>query len=264
MSNAIWNIWEPIKGGIDRGVAFVSGVLDSVAWIPFVPLINFEINETWTLIANEGDALTGFAHDLINAGNQFVVDTVHGEGLIAATVNAWNSTVESIGTRGGQAVQALIEWGRAQIEFLIGVVTPGVVNPSIEQQETAPLVAVGATEEVIGSDDPTTPATTAVEHDLNDRNGRTPIDTAAELSRQDSDLPDLEERERDVEEVVEPDDDEEAITGLPRTTPDTTTPDDPPAGSVGPAGDAEGDDEAAEKSDPEPASDSESASKDSA
>ncbi|MBP1820189.1 hypothetical protein [Mycobacterium sp. OAE908] len=136
-ANGIWNIWEPLKGGVDNAVGSISGILDAVAWIPFVPLINFELNEGWTLIASEGDAITGFAHDLINAGDQFVVDTVHGDGLIAATVTAVQTTLASIGTRGGQAVQALADWGRAQLDYLVGLVTPGLATTSTEKQVTA-------------------------------------------------------------------------------------------------------------------------------
>ena len=137
VSNGIWNIWEPIKTGIGGGVDFISGVLDSIAWVPFVPLINFELVEGWTLIASEGDALTGFAHDLINAGDQFVVDTVDGDGLIAATMNALRTTLDSIGARGGQAVQALVDWGRAQIDYLVGLVTPGAASASTGQSASA-------------------------------------------------------------------------------------------------------------------------------
>lgn len=125
VSNGIWDVWEPIKGGIDNGVVWISGVLDRFARVPFVPLINFELNEAWTLIATEGDAITGFAHDLINAGNQFVVDTVDGGGLISATITAFNTTLASIRARGGQAVQAFVDWGRAQIDYLVDAVTPG-------------------------------------------------------------------------------------------------------------------------------------------
>jgi hypothetical protein len=137
VSNGIWNIWEPIKGGIDRGVGFVSDVLDALAWVPFIPLINFEISETWTLIATEGDAITGFAHDLINAGNQFIIDSVDGDGLIAATMNAIDATLNSISTRGGQAVQALVDWGRAQIDYLVDFLTPGAASTSTEASAAA-------------------------------------------------------------------------------------------------------------------------------
>jgi hypothetical protein len=136
VANGIWNIWEPIKGGVGNAVGFISGILDSVAWVPFVPLINFELNEGWTLIAGEGDAITGFVHDLINAGDQFVVDTVHGNGLIAATVTAIQTTLASLSTRGGQAMQALADWGRAQLDYFVGLVTPGLAATSTEKQVT--------------------------------------------------------------------------------------------------------------------------------
>lgn len=124
VSNGIWNIWEPIEGGIDWAVSGISGLLNAVSWIPFVPLIDMEIVEGWNLIAGEIDALTGFAHDMINAGDQFVTDTVQGDGLIAAIINATNTTLESIGTRGGEAIQALVNWVNAQIEFFLDPFTP--------------------------------------------------------------------------------------------------------------------------------------------
>jgi hypothetical protein len=142
VSNRIWDLWLPIRAGVDRGVGFISEALDSIAWVPFVPLIDFELNEGWKLIAAEGDAITGFAHDLINAGNQFVVDTVDGSGLIAATMTAIRTTLESISARGGEAVGAFADWGRAQLEYLVGVVTPGGASPS------APALAVSAASRV--------------------------------------------------------------------------------------------------------------------
>ncbi|OBF29326.1 hypothetical protein A5724_25530 [Mycobacterium sp. ACS1612] len=137
VSNRIWDIWEPIKGIVASGVGSVSGVLDAIAWVPFVPLINFELNAGWTLIASEGDAVTGFAHDLINAGNQFVVDTVHGNGLITATVTALQTTLDSISTRGGQAIDALAAWGRAQLDYLVDLATPGAGGASALQRASA-------------------------------------------------------------------------------------------------------------------------------
>lgn len=129
VSNGIWNVWEPIKGGIDSGIIWLSSVLDRFERIPFVPLINMEITEAWQLIASGGDALTGFAHDMINAGNQFVFDTVKGGGLITATVNAFNATLDSIRARGSQSIQAFLDWGQAQIDFLRDLITPGASTP---------------------------------------------------------------------------------------------------------------------------------------
>ncbi len=134
VSNAIWNIWEPIKSVIGNGVAFTGDLLDAISFIPFVPLINFQIQQGWELIAGEGDALTGFAHDMINAGNQWVADTVNGDGLIAATVNAAVATWNSIGARIGQAVQALVDWGAAQVDYFFGWLTPGAASTLAEQQ----------------------------------------------------------------------------------------------------------------------------------
>ncbi|MEZ0341772.1 hypothetical protein ACAG25_17535 [Mycobacterium sp. pV006] len=119
VSNAVWNVWEPIRGGIDWTVNAASDVLDTVGWIPFVPLINFELVATWELIAGEIDALTGFAHDMINAGDQFVTDAIQGDGLIAAVVNAFNTTIGSIAARTGQAWQALVDWMGAQADFFL-------------------------------------------------------------------------------------------------------------------------------------------------
>lgn len=119
ISNAVWNVWDPIRGGIDVVVGAASGLLNAVSCIPFVPLIDMELVEGWNLIAGEIDALTGFAHDMINAGDQFVTDTIQGDGLIAAIINATNTTLESIGTRGGEAIQALVDWVNAQIEFFL-------------------------------------------------------------------------------------------------------------------------------------------------
>jgi hypothetical protein len=159
VSNAIWNIWEPIKAVGDSGVGFVSGILDSLAFIPFVPLINFELNAGWDLIATEGDAITGLAHDLINAGYQFIVDTIHGGGLIAATINALNTTLASIGARGGQAIQALVDWGLAQVDFLVDFLTPGANSVSTAQLATATdsvgVPAAAAKTFAVGDDGPT-------------------------------------------------------------------------------------------------------------
>ncbi len=126
VSNGIWNIWEPIKGGIGTGVDAVGNALNAISFIPFVPVVNFQIQEGWKLIAGEGDALTGFAHDMINAGNQWVFDTVD-VGILNATVNAAVTTWNSIGGRIGQAVQALLDWGAAQLENLFGI---GYTKPS--------------------------------------------------------------------------------------------------------------------------------------
>jgi Right handed beta helix region len=130
VSNRIVDLWDPIKGAIDNGVGFISGVLDAFAWVPFVPLINFELNQAWIAIAGTGDAVTGLAHDLINAGNLFVIETLRGDGLIAATANALSTTLDSIAARGGEAVQVLADWGRAQLDYFIGLVTPGATNAS--------------------------------------------------------------------------------------------------------------------------------------
>lgn len=126
VSNGIWNVWEPIKGGIGTGVDAVGNALNAISFIPFVPVLNFQIQEGWKLIAGEGDALTGFAHDMINAGNQWVFDTVN-VGILNATVNAAVTTWNSIGSRIGDAVQALLDWGAAQLENLFGI---GYTKPS--------------------------------------------------------------------------------------------------------------------------------------
>ena len=155
VSNGIWNIWEPIKGGIDGAVGSISNILDAIAWVPFVPLINFELTEGWTLIASEGDAITGFAHDLINAGDQFVVDAVHGDGLIAATITALNTTLASLNARGGEAVGAFVDWGRAQLDYLVDLVTPGTAtNFSIGAPSFVENPSTGANDTVSSDAEP--------------------------------------------------------------------------------------------------------------
>jgi hypothetical protein len=143
VSNGIWNIWEPIESGIDGLVSWGSDILDGLAWIPFVPLINFELVAGWDLIATGVDAVVGFAHDMINAGDQFVIDTFHGDGLVAALINATRATLVSIGVRGGQAIQAWVDWGRAQIDFFVDLFTPGAASASIEQVTMATEVDEG-------------------------------------------------------------------------------------------------------------------------
>ncbi|MGP4054465.1 hypothetical protein ACTWP6_06510 [Mycobacterium sp. 4D054] len=139
VSNAIWDIWEPIRGGIDWAVGVASDVLDAVSWIPFVPLINFEVTEGWDLIAGGIDALTGFAHDMIDAGDQFVTDTLQGDGLIAAIVNAFDNTVLSIATRTGEAWQAFVDWVDAQISlFLNPFGTTGTTTEETPQPSEGP------------------------------------------------------------------------------------------------------------------------------
>jgi Cadherin-like domain/Right handed beta helix region len=146
VANGIWDIWEPIKGAVDNAVVSISGFLDSIAWVPFVPLINFELNQTWTLVENVGDAITGFAHDMINAGDQFVAEAINGGGLIVATVNAFRNTLYSIGTHSGQAVQAVANWGRAQLDYFFGLVTPGAAPAqpaTVDRNQCLPAYANG-------------------------------------------------------------------------------------------------------------------------
>lgn len=130
VSHGIWDLWEPIRGGISWGVDAASNVLDVFAWIPFVPLLNFEITAGWDLIAGEIDALTGFAHDMIDAGDQFVSDTVQGDGLIAAIVNAFDNTVASIVARTGQAWTAFTDWVDAQVDFFLSPFTRSAAEES--------------------------------------------------------------------------------------------------------------------------------------
>lgn len=144
VSNAIWNVWLPIRGGVDWAVSGVSGLLDAVSWIPFVPLIDMEIVEGWNLIAGEIDALTGFAHDMINAGDQFITDTIQGDGLIAAVINATNTTLESIGTRSGEAVQALVDWVNAQIQFFLSPFDPAESTANPAEERTSALAGDSA------------------------------------------------------------------------------------------------------------------------
>lgn len=144
ISNGIWDIWVPIRGGIDWAVGAASGLLDTVSWIPFVPLIDFEMTEGWNLIAGEIDALTGFAHDMINAGDQFVTDALHGDGLIAAIINATSNTVQSIGTRGGEAIQALVDWVNAQIDYFLSPLGATESSADAEDSSASALVSDSA------------------------------------------------------------------------------------------------------------------------
>jgi hypothetical protein len=162
VSHAIWNVWEPIKAAIDSGVEFTSDFLDTIAWVPFVPLINFELTETWELIYRGVDAVTGFAHDMISAGDQFVIDTVDGEGLITATVNAFNSSLDSIAARGGEAIQTWVDWGRDQIDYLVDLLTPGSAGTlaALQRQTAAAEVGITLSSTAFG---PTLAGTTSID-----------------------------------------------------------------------------------------------------
>ena len=124
VSNRIVDLWKPLEGAINSGVALVSNVLDAFAWVPFVPLINFELNQAWTAIAGVGDAVTGLAHDLINAGDVFVIETFRGGGLITAGIDAINTTLTTLVARGSQVVQVLADWAQAQLDYFSGLLTP--------------------------------------------------------------------------------------------------------------------------------------------
>lgn len=164
VSNGIWNIWEPIRGGIDRTVGAVSDLLDAVSWVPFVPLINVELTAGWDLIAGGVDALTGFAHDMINAGDQFVTDAIHGAGLVAAIINAFDNTVNSIADRAGQAWQAVVDWVQAQVDFFLAPfgaaveqAPPPIVETADPQNSRQSLtlsaaVTVGSTDDAVTAD----------------------------------------------------------------------------------------------------------------
>ncbi|MDG4666330.1 hypothetical protein [Mycobacterium sp. 236(2023)] len=145
VSHAIWNIWEPIKSGVGWGVDAASDLLSAVSWIPFVPLIDFELTAGWDLIAGEIDALTGFAHDMIDAGDQFVVDTFQGDGLIAAIVNAFDNTVASIVARSGEAWQTFTDWIEAQVDFFFNPAAQEVSQEDSQEMEVS-AATVGTTE----------------------------------------------------------------------------------------------------------------------
>jgi hypothetical protein len=120
-SHAIWNTWLPIKSVMGNGVA------------------------------GEGDALVGFANDMISAGDAFVTDTVAGGGLITATDNALSATVNSIGARGGQAVDAAVDFGLDQLNYFTGAWLPPVTQATALQRlsresspESVPQALTGA------------------------------------------------------------------------------------------------------------------------
>jgi len=151
-SNWIWDLWEPIKSGINTGVEWTSDLLDGLAWIPFVPLINFQITAGWELIADGVDAVAGFAHDMINAGDKFVEDAVN-SGLVTATVNATQTTWNSIVARLGEAAQAWVDWGRAQIDWFVDRFTPGTLSAGT-QQLSATTMSLSGVESSTDPDDP--------------------------------------------------------------------------------------------------------------
>ncbi len=116
----IWNLWdEPIKGWIDSGVTFATDIMDSIDWIPFVPLIRFETNSIWGLTEGLGDALVYFAKDMITAGDQAVADFFNG-GLITAAANATQATWNSIILRGGEAIDAFVAFIQEQWDYFTG------------------------------------------------------------------------------------------------------------------------------------------------
>lgn len=126
-SHAIWNSWYPVRGLIRDSVAAISNVLDSISYVPFVPLANFELDSVWGL--GEEDALAGFANDMIAAGNNFVDDTVN-SGLVTATNNAFSATVNPVGARDGQAIDTAVALGVDQLDYFTGIWTPHATGPA--------------------------------------------------------------------------------------------------------------------------------------
>jgi hypothetical protein len=57
--------------------------------------------------------------------------------LGAEVVVADLATLDSIGTRGGPAIQALVDWGRAQLDYFVGFLTHGVDGFSTAQLATS-------------------------------------------------------------------------------------------------------------------------------
>ena len=66
VSNGIWDIWEPIKGRRRRPGRLLQQYPDAISWVPFVPLINFQLNQSWELIA-KGSTPSSGSPTMINA-----------------------------------------------------------------------------------------------------------------------------------------------------------------------------------------------------
>jgi hypothetical protein len=121
VSNEIWNAWNPVRDTISYGVALASNALNTVSWIPLVPLANFELNATWDLIASEGNEVAGFAHDMINAGDAWVTTTFQDLRPGLATSNAFWTTVNSVGAHGTAAIDNVVDYGIAQLDYFTGI-----------------------------------------------------------------------------------------------------------------------------------------------
>lgn len=140
----IWDLWnDPIKPVIDNGVGIANNVMDALSWVPFVPLIKFETNSVWDIVQAEGDALVGFAQDMIVAGNQAVADFFD-RGFFVAAANAIGATWDSILLRGGQAIAGLGAFLKAQWDYFTGGFLDQQSGLRSEQREIAEVAEVSA------------------------------------------------------------------------------------------------------------------------
>ena len=161
VSLGIWSLWDnPIKPLIDGGVDLANDVFDALAWIPFVPLIKFETNAVWDVTQGLVNPLVGFAKDMITAGDAAVADFFE-HGLFTAVANAASATWESITLRGGEAIDAVVTFLKAQWDYFTGgfLGNPAAVR-SVEPEQKATLLS--AYEGIAGS--PIAKVSDTVEH----------------------------------------------------------------------------------------------------
>ncbi len=151
VSNAIWDVWNPIRDEIGYGVDVTTDALDYWAgWVPFVPAASFEIDAVWNLIAGEGNAFTGFAHDMINAGNTWVEQSFN-QDIVAATNNAFRTTVDSVGNRGGEAIDAGVDFALDNLDYFTGIYVPHAAAAPSRQQGTDEVALTQMATDAFGS-----------------------------------------------------------------------------------------------------------------
>ena len=121
-SDAIWKTWEPFRNRIDTQVGDLTKVLSTAG--PVGKVAAFELNETWDLVATEGNAVTGFPRDLIKAGDDFVRAAVV-TGVGEATKDAAQATTQAVVNNGGLAVNGVTTYVKDHLKQL-GANTPAL------------------------------------------------------------------------------------------------------------------------------------------
>ncbi|WP_197381999.1 hypothetical protein [Mycolicibacterium mengxianglii] len=137
ISHALVNLWYPPAGLINNGVGFVNSVLDSVSWVPLVGVGKFQLNEFWSLIQAEGNAAAGLANDLISVGSDLVANAVR-NGIGSAVEDALWTALQSVQTRGGNAVGAAVNFSLDQLQYFTGVWVPHTTNPAVNLPQGPP------------------------------------------------------------------------------------------------------------------------------